>query len=627
MKKLLHSITLSLFHFLTLSLLNFTSPDVTLAQTISVKQALQRAEAIKSASPLRGDQGGSTPTLAYTEADAVNTYFYVFNYPNGGFAIIGGDEAANDVLGYCDHGTFDADNMPPALREMLDNYRQNIATAKTSTLDRGNAMGSMVSRASSKVSIPRLMKTKWNQNYPYNSAIPFISDDKRFYTGCNATAVSQIIKYYSYAIPTGSNTYSKTLTVNGETYPFTFTANLNTTTYDFANMLDTYTSYTDQQAEAVGLLMYHVGVMMNMNYGLSGSGSISTGPRDVLKHFGYDATTVHCCSADGYTAAQWEDLIYEQLAQRHPVMYSGRTYDDKGHGFLIHGYDANTGMFAVNWGWGGHYDGYFQLTGTDALANGNGQYNLNNMATIGIQPGTTKLPVIFSIGTQNIIAERTTTIAPPAYYNGTVTYVTSDPLIATVDANGLVTAHHQGTVTIIATATAAQCYTATTTPFHITVTPKPADYNSNIVITEHNGTDDYTKKPRINNRGTESITITAITVIDKDDPENTYTPNISPYTLNPHHIVSWTLKLGAPMPHPKYEIHYLYHDNDCIITYDPDPSYNPTDGIQDITLPSASDGQPAARFYDTTGRRITQMRPGLNIIRTDAGKTIKVIHK
>jgi hypothetical protein len=64
-------------------------------------------------------------------------------------------------------------------------------------------------------------------------------------------------------------------------------------------------------------------------------------------------------------------------------MHSGYNPNSgSGHAFVIDGYDSN-GLYHVNWGWGGSYDGYFQLNN---LNPGSRTYNMNQQLIIGISP-------------------------------------------------------------------------------------------------------------------------------------------------------------------------------------------------------------------------------------------------
>lgn len=618
--------------FTLVTMLLFVAVSV-IAQTVPVNVAMQKALSLcpQSATMSKG-QHSAQLDLAYTEADAVNTYFYVFNYPSGGYAIIGGDETAREILGFSEQGEFDINNIPCGLQDMLGCYRQQIAAGIEAVKSGNVAMRAKKAARAPKNDIAPLIKTKWNQDAPFNCAIPSLGEGYYpFVTGCNATAAAQIMKYYSYAVGSGSNNYQQRWNTSDGLITLTYEADFaNDGIYDFGNMLNVYATYTDEQAQAVGKLMYHVGVAFNMNYGpakTGGSSSVTTSVYSKLPtHFGYDANSIKYEYKSEYSDDAWDDMMYNELAERRPIMYSGRTVSNSGHGFLLVGYRASDNTFAVNWGWGGYCDGYYALNGSDALdSTGNGQYNQSQSATIGIQPGTAKIDVAFGIGSSTIVEGRTTSVNHPEYYQGNITYSSSNTSVATIDAYGNIKAIAPGTTTITVNGTAADCYKATNRTFTLTVTTKPADYNASLVVTEGEGTTDYVKVPTIKNNGNETINITNIVIYDKDDEDNVYIPSIGSLNeLEPRYRMWWTLDLNNPIAHPRYEIVYTYRGNQCFIEYDPDPSYDPiATGISAAEI--TNDG--VAAIYDAAGRSITELRSGINIVRMANGTVVKVMKK
>lgn len=339
-----------------------------LAQNISLADAQAKAIALK--------RGNNPPTVSSPKGHALksislasikqeghNTYYYAFNYPDGGFAIIGGNEVAKEVLGYSESGSFDEAKLPDGLKYMLLSYQEQISSA----IAQGNA--SIVSSLpSGRKSIAPLMKTKWDQDEPYNNAIPSLGKYyEPFVTGCGATAIAQIMKYYEYP-KLGKGSYSYIIDYGVD--EITFGADFGSTQYDWANMLDTYTpgAYNTAEANAVATLMYHVGVAMDMVYDDAESGGsasfTSAGAKALTTYFDYDkGATME--RREYYTDDQWETLVYNDLLAGHPVFYSGQS-PEGGHAFVCHGYDAETDRFYFNWGWGGYCDGYFPLTGVKA---------------------------------------------------------------------------------------------------------------------------------------------------------------------------------------------------------------------------------------------------------------------
>jgi hypothetical protein len=79
-------------------------------------------------------------------------------------------------------------------------------------------------------------------------------------------------------------------------------------------------------------------------------------------------------------AAAFEDRIYNELINGYPVIING--YNEKtGHCFLCDGYDADSGRFHFNLGWGGTCDGYYRLSALNPKKN-NVTLNYNARKTI-----------------------------------------------------------------------------------------------------------------------------------------------------------------------------------------------------------------------------------------------------
>lgn len=351
------------------------------AQQISVEEAQAKALSFLNgqveAKTRRVKSNLSSLELAYTAKNGSDKLFYVFNSNSeeGGYVIVGGDKVAQEILGYSTTGTFDYAQAPENMKWWLSQYSEQIHNAINdvkagkltfaSTSERAKARR----KAAGRVTIPELIKTKWNQSEPFNNAIPY--NNNKMVTGCVATALAQVLKYYNYPTKgSGSHSY------NSQNYSLTFSANFGNTTYDWGNMLDTYKggSYSTTQADAVATLLYHCGVSVNMDYGTGASSASSASiPSAISTYFGYDKSAQRI-ERDYYTDEEWTDLVYNELASGRPILYGGQdAYSNNGHEFVCHGYDASSNKFAINWGWGGYCDGYFTLIGIDGLQpHGNG---------------------------------------------------------------------------------------------------------------------------------------------------------------------------------------------------------------------------------------------------------------
>ena len=327
------------------------------------------------------------------------TKFYILNTGDG-FVIVSADDIAVPILGYSDAGNFDPQNIPVNMYEWLQGYENDInraisdgvsASAETAAnwtkLSRGQGLSPKRSR-----SVEALVSTKWNQSAPFNNLCPYDSSHgERTVTGCVATAMAQIMKYWNY--PTQGN---GTQTYTHETYGQQ-TANFGSTTYDWNNMLNTYSnSATQAQKNAVATLMYHCGVAVMMDYGVSstgGSGAVTVGSSNgtaeyALKTYFLYKNTLNGCRRSDYTDQAWKNMLKTDLDASRPVIYTGRG-EGGGHCFICDGYNNND-QFHFNWGWGGYCDGFYAINslepGTGGIGSGNGTYNESQSAIFGIEP-------------------------------------------------------------------------------------------------------------------------------------------------------------------------------------------------------------------------------------------------
>ncbi len=354
------------------------------AGALSQQQALHRALWSEqtmgtSSKKLKALTMNSEFDLAFKDSQAQPAY-YVFTPKTGqGYLIVSGDDATAPILGYCDEGTFDPNDMPENMRYWLSLYAEQISWAR----ENGIPFQAPNYGLDGKDPIAPLLTTKWDQGAPYNDQCPEI-DGTHCYTGCVATAMAQVMKFHNYPEQgTGSNSY----TWNGET----LSADFSQSTYDWDNMIDQYNTdqYTDEQAEAVALLMHDCGYSVNMDYGLSGSGAYSVNVLFAMPdNFSYDHN-IFIAERSYHGLEDWNQLIYNQLAYVGPVYISASTPSGAGHAFLCDGYQ-DEGYFHINWGWSGSSNGYFLLDAMDPSSYGIGGsagcYNQLIFVIGGIQP-------------------------------------------------------------------------------------------------------------------------------------------------------------------------------------------------------------------------------------------------
>ncbi|MDE7336039.1 MAG: C10 family peptidase, partial [Muribaculaceae bacterium] len=285
---------------------------------------------------------------------------YVFAPAEGGLLILSADSDAPALLGYSENFVA-GEQLPPALEMMLEGYAEEIDAIRT-----GAEPGS-ASRSGSDdfKAISPICKTVWNQLAPYNEQTPVINGTQSP-TGCEATAMAQVLKVYEYPAKCTGGTF--TYQMSGQT----MSINFDDVTLDWANMLNTYSGSKDPAVNrtAVATLMKALGYCAKTTYrASSSSAATSIMAAGVVKFFNYDDATI-ALDRNWFQPAQWEQMVYDELAAGYPVLYSGSN-SSGGHAFVVDGYKGD-GLYHVNWGWGGISDGYFLLTSLDPQQQGVG---------------------------------------------------------------------------------------------------------------------------------------------------------------------------------------------------------------------------------------------------------------
>ena len=330
------------------------------AEVLTPEQALARVKA-DGPSRIHGlNSAESNLRPVFTQNAGNLPAAYVFGSASG-YMVVSADDVAAPLLGYADSGSFDPENIPDNLRYWLESYASEIAWARDNGVQPARSRASRADRAS----IAPLVSTQWNQSAPYNNYCP-IYNGSRCVTGCVATAMAQVMKYYNYpAKGTGSHSYTTTTCKISESMDFSQTS------FRWTSMADTYGSLSStSQKNAVATLMHACGVSVDMDYTPQESGAPSMNVASALvNYFGYDKG-VRYLMREYYGLAEWEDLVYNQLAEFGPVQYSGQN-TSAGHSFVCDGYSTD-GYFHFNWGWGGMSDGYFLLTALDPTSQGIG---------------------------------------------------------------------------------------------------------------------------------------------------------------------------------------------------------------------------------------------------------------
>ena len=391
----------------------------------------------KVATTFLSNNGAKASQLTDLSKSAGFPNLYIFNGEEG-FVVMAADDCVKPILGYSLTGKFVTEDMPENLVWWLQGYNDQIQDVINRTLPFDTSAktewqklktGVLSEKAEDNVVTP-LISTLWDQIYPYNYYCPEDSNvpsycEGHVYTGCVATAMAQIMKYWNYPIQ-GHGVHSYT----PEDHPEygVQVANFDTTNYDWDNMP---ISPSDNQTEitAVATLMFHCGVAVDMNYGPAGSGAWSGNvPNALIDYFGYSPSTTYV-SRDGYEDRQWIEFLKGELDEARPLFYSGSN-TNSGHAFICDGYRSDN-YFHFNWGWSGSdgtygnahgNNGYWQIgslsPGVGGSGSGSGTYNLGNAVIAWAEPiSSLTAPTISASITNNVVTLTWNAVADATSYD------------------------------------------------------------------------------------------------------------------------------------------------------------------------------------------------------------------
>lgn len=369
------------------------------AKQVTVEQALKVAQTIYQS----GKQLRSTPSFdlihtqksensALRNSSLSGNLYYIFNVSDdGGFVIVAADDVVSPIIAYSEQGSYVIENQPENLRWWM----KGIANGIEETIKKGQEAdsevskewetllsGSIVNSRNGEEGVKPLLSSEWSQSEPFNKLAPVVENYKTP-TGCVATAMAQVMNYYKY--PDRGTQPTKEYVTRTRKIPMP-SVDITKHYYDWDNMINVYAynvPYTEVQANAVAQLMYDCGLSVEMDYDLGGSGAFSSDVDDALiKYFGYDESMKYIYRSQ-YTQEAWMDSIKENLHNKRPVYYSGRTLNS-GHAFICDGYRTfnNQTLIHFNWGWGRGNHGYYSIDNT-------GGYSYSHAILSGIKPAKT----------------------------------------------------------------------------------------------------------------------------------------------------------------------------------------------------------------------------------------------
>lgn len=315
--------------------------------------------------------------------------FYVFNRTDEkGFIILSGDDIAMPVLGYSFKNSFTADNMPMNLKEWLQEIRKQINFARSRKLTASAETEQSWKNIYASIGKTELQleTAQWNQDEPYNKDCPTVNG-KRAVTGCVATALAIVMRYYqwpdkgvgilpSYNYPLGS----WTRTQPGHALGYAYNWDRMPLKYERGN-------YSPEEAQAVATLMFDCGVMSKATYSDDETGAYTQDAVQALVTYMKYSKNARILERDWYATDKWVSMLKQEIRTNGPVLYGGSS-ESGGHQFVFDGY-TSTDYFGVNWGWGGYMNGYYRVSALDpsgtGIGGGTGGYRYNQSAVFGLK--------------------------------------------------------------------------------------------------------------------------------------------------------------------------------------------------------------------------------------------------
>jgi len=313
----------------------------TAAQPIDETTARERATALLGSRTRAASDKEAAPRWHLA---ARNEASFLFADGNGAFVLTAADNRLPAVLGY---GERCAAATPPALKELMGQYARLLQAEPAG--QEGDTFEP----------IAPLLTTVRHQKAPYNNECPrYVADgttsEERCVTGCVATALEQVLTYHR-------RTYTLHDTLHGwKTDHYAVPDVLPGESVDSRLIQDDYAApCTKAQIEAVARLSFWLGLAARMNWGLSESGASSRCCIEPLQQ-AFGLGYVFYADSYHYAPQDWTDMLQAELRAGRPVYYAANTMRLGGHAFVLDGLDEK-GLYHVNWGYDGNFDGYFDL--------------------------------------------------------------------------------------------------------------------------------------------------------------------------------------------------------------------------------------------------------------------------
>ena len=337
----------------------------TFADKVSISEAWNKAQPYIK---VQGSMARSMKRFSGITGTSQSQPLYIFSRGEGeGFVIVSGDDCLPAIIGFTESGDYDEENMPPALKAIIDHYAEAVVDAQARGVNRPYAS---VTASSYDQDIPALLTSHWHQSTPWNDMCPQRSDGGgRALPGCVATGAAQIAYYWRHE---GLNAVSQydTPTYSYGDAPVTSVIVKKGTPFEWDMMADRST--TSSGNAAMARLCVLIGTCSWLTYGSSTSGQMQK-TQDVFQNQ-IGMTRGEYVKKSNYSQVDWEKMVISDLILGRPILYSSFNNDKEGgdgHTYVVDGYRTSDNTFHTNFGWGDGHDGYFTMAETTRSAMGN----------------------------------------------------------------------------------------------------------------------------------------------------------------------------------------------------------------------------------------------------------------
>lgn len=330
-------------------------------------------------------------TLTSTNEKGLALY-HVVNLADGGFVVTSGDTQLPPVIVFSEAGELNLSDKGNPLHTLLErdmagriaalSGRQTpqkaVAGGGKNTFeeewaallqpnDRDKMSYGAVDSLSD-VRVAPMVQSQWGQSTwnGYNTFNYYTPN--KYVSGCVATAFAQIMRYWQKpATSVTAGSYRCWVSGTGSTYT------MKGGTYAWGSMPLTASACTsDTQRQAIGKLLYDVGVASQMDWGSGGSSAMGyCGSKALRSRFGYASSQAYF-DITGY--GLYQDMTTRQPEFRNAILASldagmpvaiGVGGDDGGHEMVAdgYGYDGSMIYCHLNCGWSGSEDAWYNLLG------------------------------------------------------------------------------------------------------------------------------------------------------------------------------------------------------------------------------------------------------------------------